>query len=400
MSRQDQALAVWLLSLAQTSGYVAQMFVFGALYVALSDPATGTGIAPTAMAAGPTAGLVLAAVLAPFAGRLVDRGLGPALMTFGPVFGAAGLILAALAGGREWVWLAGFLIVGLAQATTQFETCFAFLTRELGGEARAAIMRVALVAGLAPTVAFPLGDALARGFGWQGALIGFALFNLAVTVPLNRVGTRVLAGGPHGEARGAEASEGGDGAVRRALGTAGFWMLAAMLGLIWMNHMMLTTFAVPLMMDRGAGHGTAVLLAALIGPAQVAGRLVLLLSGDDFRTGRLTIWILVGFVVSAAALAMGGLGLGLLVAFAVVQGVAAGIMSILRPLLAAEVLGRAGFGAVWGALSVAPLTAQASAPLAGAALIDRFGAAGPVAAGAAMAAVGLALGVRLVRAAR
>jgi hypothetical protein len=63
----------------------------------------------------------------------------------------------------------------------------------------------------------------------------------------------------------------------------------------------------------------------------------------------------------------------LFVAYAVGQGASIGIQSILRPLLVAEALGQENFGAVSGALAMAPLTASAAAPVLGALLISAGG---------------------------
>jgi MFS family permease len=386
---------VWVIALGQTTGYVAQTFAFAALIVALTDPVTGAGLPRTVLAAGPTLGLLVAALAAPFAGRLVDRGRGARLLSFGPLVGALGLVVAAMGAGSAAVWLLGFLIVGLGQATSQFETCFALLTRRLGPAAQGAIVKVTLVAGFSTTLAFPLGDVLARAFGWQGAMLALAAMQVAVTMPLNVLGTRLIR--RRAGADRPDASDRGAGAARLAAALRGgaFWQLAGLLALIWMNHMILTTFALPVMMDRGAGHDIAVMLAAALGPAQVAGRLMLVLAGGRLPLRALTIWVLAGFVVGAAALAIGQGVPTLWLIYALVQGTAAGIASILRPVLAADILGREGFGAVWGALSVAPLLAQAAAPVLGAALLGWGGAPAVILACLAMAVMALGLGLLL-----
>jgi hypothetical protein len=64
-------------------------------------------------------------------------------------------------------------------------------------------------------------------------------------------------------------------------------------------------------------------------------------------------------------------------------------------LLAADVLGREGFGAIWGALSVAPLLAYAAAPLLGALLLQWGGALAVMLAALAMALVAGGLGLIL-----
>ena len=383
---------VWLLALGQTTGYVAQTFSFAALIVALGHPVTGAGLPGAVLAAGPTAGLLLAAIAAPFSGRLLDRGKGPRLLALGPLLGALGLVVAALSAGHAALWILGFLIVGLGQATSHFETCFGYLTRELGGGARKAIVRVTLVGGFATTIAFPLAETLSQRFGWQGALLALALMQVAVTCPLNIAGTRLVARQalPQAILQGPGAS-----ALGAALRGRGFWLLAGLLALVWLNHAVLTTYSLPLLMDRGAAHEVAVMLSAALGPAQVAGRLMLVLAGARLPLRALTIWVLAGFVAASAALMIGRGIPTLWLLYALVQGASAGIASILRPVLAAEILGRERFGALWGALSVAPLLAGAAAPMMGALLLQAGGMPAVISATLVMAGGALVLGLIL-----
>lgn len=387
-------LGVWLIAAGQTTGYATLNFAFAALLVALNDPVTGAQIPATVLAAGPTVGLILAALIAPRMGRLVDRGRGATLLRYGPLVGAAGLVLASFAQARPAIWIGAYLLIGLAMATTQFETCFALLTRRLGASARGAIVRVTLVAGFSATIAFPLGDALARHFGWQGALLAFAAIAAGVTMPLNVIGTALVQRRVGREVPDPPNPEGAKSALHHALRDGAFWRLAGLIGLIWMNHAMLSTFALPLLTGRGAPHGIAVMLAAALGPAQVAGRVMLVLAGDDLPLRRITIWTLAGFVLSSVLLFTGHGVPTLWLLYALAQGSAAGIATILRPLLAAEILGREGFGAVWGALSVAPLLAQALAPVVGALLLT-IGGGAVIGACLAMAIGALLLGLSL-----
>ncbi|MBI1218898.1 MAG: hypothetical protein GC186_10150 [Rhodobacteraceae bacterium] len=387
-------IGVWLIAGGQTTGYATLNFAFAALLVALNDPVTGAHMPRTMLAAGPTIGLILAALIAPRMGRLVDRGRGATLLRYGPLVGAAGLVLATFAEARPAIWIAAYLLIGLAMATTQFETCFALLTRRLGTAARGAIVRVTLVAGFSATIAFPLGDALARSFGWQGALLAFAAIAAGVTMPLNLIGTALVQRRVGREVPDPPDAAGAKSALHRALRDGAFWRLGGLIGLIWMNHAMLSTFALPLLAGRGAPHGIAVMLAAALGPAQVAGRVMLVLAGDDLPLGRITIWTLAGFVLSSTLLLAGHGVPTIWLLYALAQGSAAGIATILRPLLAAEILGRDGFGAVWGALSVAPLLAQALAPVVGALLLTLGGSA-VIGACLAMAVAALLLGLSL-----
>ena len=88
---------------------------------------------------------------------------------------------------------------------------------------------------------------------------------------------------------------------------------------------------------------------------------------------------------------------GLVFGVAVVQGAGIGLLSILRPVLIAAVLGRRGFGAVSGAVAVAPILASAAAPSVGAWLLARGGPGLVYDACVAMAVAALAFGVVLAR---
>jgi MFS family permease len=128
----------------------------------------------------------------------------------------------------------------------------------------------------------------------------------------------------------------------------------------------------------------------------VVGRLVLLLAGARVSTGQAT-RVAVGAVVAASAvLWLAGVAPLLIFAFALAQGAGAGLMSILRPLLIAEVLGRTGFGVISGAVAVAPILASAAAPSVGAGLLAMGGPQTVYAACLLLAAIGLALVILLL----
>lgn len=384
------APAVWLLAVGQTLAYAGLYYAFAALVPSL---VAVTGWSKSELAAGPTLGFLVTAALTPFTGRLVDRGLGGELLVGAPLLGAAALAGLSVAGSQA-VWLALWAVIGVAQAACLYETCFAFLTRRLGTGARAAITRVTLVAGLASTLAFPLGATLAAQFGGQGALAAFAVLVAAGAVPANALGVRRLR---------RRARVGGfqavpePGALGAALRRPAFWMIAAIYGLLWLNHSVLITYALILFADRGAAPAMAVLAAATIGPSQVVGRLVLMLNEARIGNARATALALGAVTAAAAILWLAGAEPRLIFAFAALQGAGAGLLSILRPVLQAETLGRQGFGAVSGAIAISPILSTAAGPSVGAFLLSHWGAGAVYAVCLSMAAAGLAVGLMLLR---
>jgi MFS family permease len=132
---------------------------------------------------------------------------------------------------------------------------------------------------------------------------------------------------------------------------------------------MIVNFLVPVFMGLGMAHGAAVLAASLVGPAQVAGRLVLMRYENRIGTGAATILTIGVSLVATLCLWAAGLGPGLIFAYAILQGAAMGIVTILRPVMISEVLGQAGYGAIAGVIQIPSLLAGAMAPLLGAAIL-------------------------------
>ncbi len=324
--------------------------------------------------------------MAPLIGRLVDRGLGPHLLVGGAGLGAAALAALTLVQTPTQFVLV-WAVIGMAQAASLYEVCFAFLTRVTAPTARPAITRVTLVAGFASTLAFPAGALMADAFGWRGAVLGYAAAQLLLAVPVNLLAVRRFpAVTVAGQAAAVDHRAGLTTAIRRAE----FWLLALVFGLIALNHGLLLTYFLPIFADRGASPVLAVAAAACVGPAQVAGRVALMLNEARIGTGFAVriglVWMLLGGLV----LGLATLAPLLIFVFALLQGAALGMESILKPVLIAETLGRAGFGAIAGVIAIAPLAAAAASPFLGALLIEGIGVSGLLVVTFGMAALALA----------
>lgn len=390
------AIAIWMLALGQTIGWASLFYIYGALLVWIESD---TGWDRASLAIGLTLALLVSGLSVGMAGRLVDRGLGAELMTGGAALGGVALLgLSQVQTLFQWYVVWG--VIGLAMSASFYDMCFAFLTRRLAAGARGAIIRVTLMAGLASTLAFPLGAGLAQSFGWRGAVISFGVLQICVTVPLFffagrrlRRTDRTSGVAPPKPARKIAAKT----ALRKLMRQPRFWLLAFTFGLASMNHYMLATYLIPLFTGVGIAQTGAVLAASVVGPFQVIGRLVLMLAGTKAGPLFSTRLALMGLILSSAVLMGAGLAPALIFVFAAVQGASIGMMSILRPVLIAEIMGVAQFGAVSGAIATVPLFATALAPLVGALVLGSGGVVGLLATslGLALAAFGLAALLRI-----
>jgi len=121
---------------------------------------------------------------------------------------------------------------------------------------------------------------------------------------------------------------------------------------------------VNLLQSAGLALGSAVLVASLIGPMQVAGRLAELSFGrrlPSVAVGALTLLLL---ILSLVTLWLGGSTLAMAFAFAAMYGCANGVHTIVRGTVPAELFGRDGYGGLMGRLSRPSFIARAVAPLA------------------------------------
>ncbi|MDP2081363.1 MAG: MFS transporter [Pseudotabrizicola sp.] len=355
-SRREKA-AVWALAFGQTLGYACFFYIFAALVLVWQrDLPWGNGV----LALGPFLAIAVTAALSPQVGRWVDRGHALRLMGFGTVLGAASLAVLAVAW-HPVVYLLAFVGLGAAASATLYEVCFALLIRRFADEARGPITRVTLVAGLASTLAFPAGAALAEAFGWRIAVWVAVAVVLCVMLPLQVWGAHSLGGG---RVKGAPKPAVG-ASWRVILARPGVLGLMALFALLNLDHWMLVSLMRPLLAEMGISDGRAVTAAALIGPSQVLGRLALMAAGARLQTRMASQFTVLAMVAGPAFLLLSGGGFVLVLAFAAVQGAAMGILTILKPLLIAQINGSADYAASAAAISLPAMLATAVAPLLG-----------------------------------
>ena len=310
--------------------------------------------APTVFAAFSVA-LVVSAIIGPHSGQRIDRWGGrPVLMVTSVLF-ALGLGLLAMASGPLGLF-AAWMVIGLAMGSGLYEAAFASLVRLYGHEARGAITGITLIAGFASTVGWPLSAALEHALGWRGACCTWAALHLLVGLPLNAwlPKAKLLAAPRAGTAAAGIAAQ----YAEPPLGTA--MLLAWVFAVTWFVSTAMAAHLPSLLAGMGTAPGTVIAIGALVGPAQVAGRLLefgLLRRLHPLHSAR------------AAAL-MHPLGAGLLAlfgapmtaAFALLHGAGNGILTIAKGTLPLALFGPSGYGHRQGLLMLPARLAQALAP--------------------------------------
>lgn len=141
-----------------------------------------------------------------------------------------------------------------------------------------------------------------------------------------------------------------------------FWGLAVAFAVYYGVFSGITYHLYPLLLERGVDALDVVSIIALIGPAQVAGRIVLWAFAARRSIRLIGAVTVVVFPVAFLLLAMPA-GYTTLVVFALTYGAANGVMTIVRGLTVPEMLTREAYGAVNGLLAAPSIVAKAMAPV-------------------------------------
>jgi predicted MFS family arabinose efflux permease len=363
---------VWGLALGQLIGWGTLFFAF-ALFVAPMEAEFGWSRSDVNGAL--TLGLLTSGLVSIPFGSFVDRHGARALMTAGALIAAVALVAWSRVESLPVFYLI-WVGIGLAIAATVQDLPFAVVTANVA-DYRRAIASIFLVAGLSSTAFIPLTNALIAELGWRSALQVLALFQL-VPAALYFVLLRGTKGSRSGERR-SEAFTSEPSPLIGALRRPAFWGLALCFCTQSFTFTAITFHMIPLLGERGLPLDAVVIAMALIGPAQVFGRLVLMFLAPRASArlvGRATVPLIPFAMLLLFAAAPYGLwGLAL---FALVFGIGNGIMGIVRATGIAEILGTRGYGAITGALNLVLMVPRTAAPLAVAALWQMRGSYDPV----------------------
>ena len=370
---KSRPVVVTALGIAQILGW-GSSFYFPAV---LAEPIVAeTGWSLGWVVGGVSIGLLVAGLIAPRVGAIIDkRGGRPVLATSSMLY-AAGLAGIGLSPTLP-VYLLSWVLVGGGMGTGLYDAVFAALGKLYGKEARTPITNLTLFGGFASTVCWPLSAFLAETVGWRGACFVYAGLHLLVSLPLQMAVMPKLSALPVGEPSGGTAVPKPSHGTRTPLHEyATFAWLALVLtisagiGSIVVVHLLIFLQAL------GATFAAAVTLGTLFGPAQVGARVIERIFGERYHP----IWTM---IASCAAMAA---GLCLLLAGAPILAVAIliygggyGVMWIARGTLPLALFGPDRYATLMGRLAFPSLIVQALAPSAGALLIEHYGAIATVA---------------------
>lgn len=353
---------------------IAQILAWGSSFyfpAVLAEPIVAdTGWSLGWVVGGVSIGLLVAGLIAPRVGSLIERKGGRPVLAASSLLYASGLAGIGLAPTLP-VYLLAWVVLGVGMGTGLYDAVFAALGKLYGKEARTPITNLTLFGGFASTVCWPLSAFLAETVGWRGACFVYAGLHLGVSLPLQMAAMPRLWALPKSDAAVGAATQKPQDARMPWHQYLTFALLALVLtisagiGSIVVVHLLIFLQA------KGVTFAEAVTLGTLFGPAQVGARFVERIFGERYHP----IWTM---VVSCGLMAAGLLLLvvtfPILAAAIVIYAGGYGIMWIARGTLPLALFGPTRYATLMGRLAFPSLIVQALAPSAGALVIESFGA--------------------------
>lgn len=346
----QQRRIVGALGATQTIGWASSYYLPAVLAAPM---AAGTGLSPVWVFGAFSMAMAVSALVGPAAGAWIDRHGGRRMLVLSNVVFACGLGLLAAAPSAPLLF-AGWAVIGLGMGIGLYEAGFATLAGLYGRGARGPITGITLIAGFASTVGWPLTGLMLDQWGWRQACLGWAAIHLILALPLNAQlpETRPAPPAP---------PDASDAPVAAPPSRLALGLLAFVFAATWFNSTAMAAHLPGLLQAAGASTATAIAAGALIGPAQVAARLLefgLLRRFHPLSSARLA-----SAAHPLAALCLTGFGGPAAFVFAGLHGAGNGILTIAKGTLPLALFGAAGYGQRLGWLNAPARVVQAAAPL-------------------------------------
>lgn len=345
---KHQTVVITALGSAQTISWASSYYIPAVLAVPM---AASFSLNPVWVFGAFSLALIVSALVGPWAGARIDRLGGRGVLMISNVVFALGLALLALAPSLAVLFF-GWAIIGFGMGLGLYEAAFATLTGIYGKDARRPITGITLIAGFASTVGWPLSGLMLATWGWREACIGWALIHLLVALPLNALLPTAKSTNTHSVSDTSEDDE----PPRLAL-----FLLSFVFAATWFNSTAMAAHLPGLLQASGASVAVAIAAGALIGPAQVAARILefgLLRRFNPLSSARLA-----ASAHPVAAVCLLTFGGPAAYVFAVMHGAGNGILTIAKGTLPLALFGTTGYGARLGWLNAPARILQAAAPL-------------------------------------
>lgn len=309
-----------------------------------------------------SAGILVSGLLSPLAGRIIARTGGRLLLALSGGVMAAGLVIMACTHTLP-LFLFAWVVIGVGMAMGLYDALFATLGTCYGAQARSAITGITLISGFCTTLVWPGTALLIHGFGWRDASLIIAAMMVVCVLPA------YLFALPASHAQ-RPVKRRDSAPVGAEIAPVLFWLLCAIFTLASVIMTAISVQLITLLQASGHTLASALAISAVLGPCQVASRLVDIafkrshpIRTTFFSVGLVALGLLLLAVMPQMAL------LSMLL-----YGAGNGLRAIVRGTLPLVMVKPESYAIVMGKMARPALMGQALTPLIGGYVFEKMGA--------------------------
>lgn len=302
-----------------------------------------------------TLALLVSAFLGPVIGKWIDLLGGRKVLPFGNLFFIAGLLVLALSTNVQMLFIA-WLLIGVGAAMGNYDAAFATAVNFFGNDANKVIAGITVFVGFSSTISWPLNAFVSDAFGWQSAVLIWAIAHLVIGLPLNLTI-------PKSEPRTKSVAQ--KPKVRKAKSRVRFDLLivvfAVMFALEGFMVASVNTTLPYLLGELGASAQVALFAAAILGPSQVLARVLIVVLGKLMSPMRVAVVAFLAHPVGVVLILL--FGVDALVPFVILHGISVGLDPFIRGTLPLLFFGPEDFGQRQGYIMMLSKIVGAASPL-------------------------------------
>lgn len=351
---------MWGLSIAETLTWAGLFYIFPASILRWTEH-FGWNISEISL--GLTFALVASGIGGIVSGRLIDRGFAKILMPSSIILGSI-LMLLIPSINHIWQFYLIWFLIGFCLSGCLYQSCFSYITRLYKEHAKKPIVMVTLFAGFASTICFPVSSKLSNLYGLTSSTYIISTVLCLIVAPLmwySIYPTKSIT-----NENGSKEIDSIKNSMFMILSNPIFWGLLMTFGAFHANQGMIVSQIFPLLKSQDLTSNQILIFASLIGPMQVTSRLIFFLI-ESITKKNLPISFICSICLTMLALSsfilfLNDASLILILFFIMFQGGPYGMVSILQPLLTAQLIGRINFGVLSSMIGVGVLLGSASGP--------------------------------------
>jgi MFS family permease len=302
-----------------------------------------------------TVALLVSAFLGPVVGKWIDVLGGRKVLPYGNLFFIAGLLVLAFSTNVQLLFLA-WLLIGVGAAMGNYDAAFATAVNFFGNDANKVIAGITVFVGFSSTISWPLNAWVSETYGWQSAVLVWAVAHLVIGLPLNltipKSEPRIKKVEEKPKVKNAPVRIRFDGLI------VVFAVMFAFEGFMVAS---VNTTLPYLLGELGASAQLALFAAAILGPSQVLARILIVVLGKVMSPMRVAAVSFMAHPVGVVLILF--LGVDALVPFVILHGISVGLDPFIRGTLPLLFFGPEDFGRRQGYIMMLSKIVGAASPL-------------------------------------